>query len=134
LKKAIELINDLKKYQPIEATFIQDETGRITGGRFHYATAQSQYARGHIILKYNGQGKPAYTPEDVLMNGHFTLVGDEDFRENDVLAGIIGDHYLAAVANETLEEAGYATEFVYGENGAIEVTGIESTDVVVSNY
>lgn len=134
LPTAIEVLNDLKKYEVIKANFVQDKDGRITSGVFHFASAPSVYGRGHILLRYSGKGEPVYTPEGVLQSGHFTLMADEDFQENQNLATLISDHYNAQIIKDHFERAGHNVEMTYNEDGGIRIEATDNEVLAASSY
>jgi hypothetical protein len=133
LPKAIEFLNDLGNYGVIECKLEQNAEGHITGGFFHLGTGESRYGRGHVYLRYHGGATPTYT-EDGTLNGHFTLMGDEDFAENKRLGTLIGDHYSAQVAKRIFEERGNQVEFSVADNGEITVDAYEHEGVAASSY
>lgn len=134
LPKAIEYLNDLKKYGVVNANYQTDENGRILGGYFHLESKDSVYGKGHIFLRYEGKGSPVYSVEGILESGHFRLMGDEDFQENRDLGNRISDHYNAQVAKEHYENLGYAVNLEVADNGAIGIEAHEGQMLAASNY
>jgi hypothetical protein len=133
LKAAVEQINDLKQHGVIQARYEQNAEGWITKG---YFTLQKQGAgfQANTYLKFEGTGAPKFTERGMVQNGHFRLMADGDFAENQRLGRILGDHYDAQVVKTELEARGHGVELEFGENGAITITGIEQETVAACNY
>jgi hypothetical protein len=121
LPKAIEFLNDLKKYGVVDASYQSDKDGRILGGYFHLKAEDQRYGRGHIYLRYEGKGQPVYDVNGILASGHFRLMGDEDFQENKRLGTLISDHYNAQVIRNHMESMGQTTSIEVAEDGSIAV-------------
>jgi hypothetical protein len=134
LPQAIEYLNDLKKYGVVDANYQTDENGRILGGYFHLESKESVYGKGHVFLRYEGKGAPVYNIEGILESGHFRLMGDEDFSENQRLGNLISDHYNAQVAKTHFESMGYPVNLEVAEDGAIGVTVQDEQMLAASNY
>lgn len=136
LPKAIEYLNNLENYSSIECKLEQDASGHVTGGFFHLATGESRYGQGHVFLRYHGEAKgakPSYSETGVL-NGHFTLMADEDFAENKRLGTLISDHYSAQVVKKLFEDQGHQVEFSVGTDGTISVDAYENEGVAACSY
>lgn len=134
LPKAIEYLNDLKKYGVVNANYQTNEDGRILGGYFHLESKESAYGKGHIFLRYEGKGSPVYNIEGILESGHFRLMGDEDFSENQKLGNLISDHYNAQVAKDHFENLGCPVNLEVSEDGAIGVLVQDEPMLAASNY
>jgi hypothetical protein len=134
LPKAIEYLNDLKKYGVVNASYQSDKDGRITGGYFHLSSKDSVYGKGHILLRYEGKGAPVYSIEGILESGHFRLMGDEDYKENQRLGTLISDHYNAQVAKQHFESMGCPVSIEVADDGAIGVEVTDNTMLASSSY
>ena len=131
LPKAVEFLNNLGNYAVVECKLEQDADGNVKGGFFHLATGESRYGKGHVFLRYHGKRgdqAPSYNSDGTL-NGHFTLMADEDWEENKRLGNLISDHYNAQVVKKLFEEQGHQVEFTVGEDGAIAVDAYEQAGV-----
>lgn len=134
LPQAIEYLNDLKKYGVVNANYQTDKDGRILSGYFHLESQKSAYGRGHILLRYEGKGAPVYDVEGILESGHFRLMGDEDFSENQKLGSLISDHYNAQVAKQHFENLGCQVNLNVIDDGSIEVDVHDEQMLAASNY
>jgi len=134
LQKAVEYLNDFKKYGVVEAQFTQDASGKITGGYIHLQTPDTTYGRGHIFLKFQGTGKPEYSEDGIIQNGHFSLMGDGDFQSNKNFATLISDHYNAQVVKNLFESQGQPVEFQVADDGAITVETCEPEGLAACGY
>lgn len=133
LPKAIEYLNDLKKYGVVNANYRTDKDGRILDGFFHLETKETLYGKGKVFLRYEGKGQPVYNVEGILESGHFRLMGDEDFQENKSLANLISDHYTAQVLKAGYEAEGREVTMSVNDDG-IELSLGDDQMLAASNY
>lgn len=136
LPKAVEFLNDLGNYGVVECKLEQDQDGHIKGGFFHLATGESRYGKGHVFLRYHGssEGHTNMYNADGSLNGHFSLMADEDWEENKRLGNLISDHYSAQVVKKLFEDQGHEVEFSVGADGAITVDAYEQEGVAACSY
>jgi len=134
LKKAVEHFNDLKNYEVINAKYQQDADGKILSGSFHMQTKEKTYGRGNVFMRYEGKGKPVYDIEGVLKEGHFRLLGDEDFAENKTLGLLLSDHYNTQVVKNHFENQGHRVNIEYGTDGSITIEAEENETLAACSY
>jgi len=134
LKEAVTYLNNLKNYGVINAKYSQDESGRILSGQFHMETPNTAFGRGSVFLRFENQKAPVYDVNGMISNGHFRLMGDEDFKENKGLGTLLGDHYNAQVVKNHFENLGQRVHMEIDGEGAISIEAEENELLAACSY
>lgn len=134
LQPAVDYINSLGEFGVVKASLVQDKNGHVKGGHFHL-DGKGQLRGASVSLRFsNNRAEPQYSQEGELLNGHFKLMGDEDYAETRRLGNLIGDHYSAHVLKRVLENEGQKVSLSLAEDGSVLVDGIENGAIAASSY